>query len=495
MDKIFILDTTLRDGVQSPLVSFTEKEKLEFAKVLVDLGVDVIDCGYPALSREEEQAVKLLLEQIDGPVLSVLAKPKLEEVEKAVGLLRGKRGRVHIPIPTSEIRLAFLSGMDREQQLKTAIESAKFVKDSELEVEITLEDAFRAEKAYLEEVISKLPLDCVDVVNISDTVGIATPGMVTDLVSFVVDKVKGRALVSIHCHDDLGMATANSFAALEAGARQVHVTIAGVGTRAGNASLEEVVVALKLHGERLGLTCDVDSTRLYRTARMFSKMTGYVIPPHKAVVGDAVFAHKVEYMRLAVVREPKTYEIISPEEVGYPKKRIVLSKRSGIYMFRKKVEELGYSLDEERLNEAFKRFKELAERKSEVYDNDIIAIVEDVVLAYRKKIKLLAYSIKTGSEEDPEAEVVLLIDGQKVRASSKGDGPVDAAFKAVDEATGLSGRLIDYRVNAVTSGKDALGEVFLKVLFKGKEFSGRAVNTDILQASIEAYISAANKAL
>ena len=494
MERVCILDTTLRDGAQSPLVSFTVRERVELAKALVELGVDVIDCGYLAMNREEEEAVRALVSEVEGPVLSVLAKPKEGEVELAIRLLEGKRGRVHIPIPTSEIRLAFAAEGGREEQLKRALPLVQEVKGAGLEVEVTLEDSFRADRSYLSEVAQSVVEAGADVVNVSDTVGIATPEMVGELVEYLKAYV-GDAVLSIHCHDDLGMATANTFAALIAGARQAHLTIGGVGTRAGNAALEEVVVALRIHQERLGLTTGVDLSKLYRTARIFSKITGYPVPPHKAVVGDAVFQHKVEYMRLAVVREPRTYEIIDPEMVGYPRQRITLSKRSGKYMFRKKVEELGYSLSEEELERAFARFKELAEKKAEVYDSDVVAIVEDTLLSTHSRLRLLSYSVSTGSEEGARAKVKLLINDIEVETESSGDGPVDAAFRAIDEAVGLMGRLVDYRVNAVSSGKDALGEVFIRVLFKGKEFTGRAIGTDILQASIEAYINAVNKAM
>ncbi|BAT72272.1 2-isopropylmalate synthase [Thermosulfidibacter takaii ABI70S6] len=494
MEKVYILDTTLRDGAQSPLVSFTLDERVELAKALAALNVDVIDCGYPALNAEEEEAVRRVVDEIEGPVLSVLAKARESEVEKAISLLQGKKGRVHIPIPTSEIRLAFLAGVSKEEQIKIALDLIKRVKGAGLEVEVTLEDSFRADRGYLKEVARAVSEGGADVLNISDTVGIATPSMVAELTSHLKEIVPENVILSIHCHDDLGMATANTFAALENGARQAHLTIAGVGTRAGNAALEEVVVALKLHEERLCLYTDVELSRLYKTARIFSKITGYVIPPHKAIVGDTVFAHKVEYMRLAVVSEPRTYEIIDSDMIGYPKKRIVLSKRSGKFMFREKVEELGYQLTEEQLEKAFEKFKEIAEKKSEVYDSDIIAIIEDVLLDKGKRVELISYSVKTGSDEEPEAYVKLEIDGEIVESKAKGDGPVDAAFRAIDEAVGLTGRLIDYRINAVSSGKDALGEVFLRVLFKGKEFTGRGIGTDILHASIEAYINAVNKA-
>ncbi len=493
MEKVFILDTTLRDGAQSPLISFTPEERVELAKALSVLGVDVIDCGYPALSPEEERAVRCVVEEIDGPVLSVLAKTKEGEIEKALEVLEGKRGRVHIPVPTSEIRLAFMQEVDPDRQLEMVIDAVKRVKDAGHEVEVTLEDCFRANRDYLQKVASAVAEVGVDVVNLSDTVGIATPTMVKELVTFLKGKLND-VIISIHCHDDLGMATANTFAALEAGARQAHLTIAGVGTRAGNAALEEVVVALKLHGDELGLYTELDLSKLYKTARIFSKITGYVIPPHKAVVGDAVFAHKVEYMRLAVVREPRTYEIIDSEMIGYPKKRIVLSKRSGRYMFREKVEELGYQLTQEQLDRAFEMFKELAEKKSEVYDSDVIAIIEDVLLERKRAVELLSYSISTGSDEEPKAFVKLRVEDREVEAEATGDGPVDAAYRAIDDAVGMSGRLLDYRINSVSSGKDALGEVFLRVMFKGKSFTGRAIGTDVLKASIEAYINAVNKA-
>ncbi|NPA15513.1 MAG: 2-isopropylmalate synthase [Deferribacteres bacterium] len=496
MEKVYILDTTLRDGAQSPLVSFTPQEKVEMAKALDALNVDVIDCGYPALNKEERESVELIAEAVKRPVLSVLSKCDEKEIEAAKESLRNaQKKRIHLYAPTSEVQLTYLAGLSHKEQLDKVLKSIESAKSDGFEVELTLEDSFRAEKEYLLELAEKAVEKGADIINISDTVGIAIPSMVKELISELKAVVKDKAILSIHCHDDLGMATANTMAALEAGARQAHLTLAGVGTRAGNAALEEIAVALKIHGERLGLFTELNLKGLYKTTRIFAKITGYTIPPHKAVVGDSAFTHKVEYMKLAVVRESRTFEVIDPEEVGYPKTRIVLSRYSGKIMFKNKVEELGYQLDDEKLEMAFRKFKELTQKKTEVYDGDIIAIIEDVLLTKPKKVILKSYSIRTGSDEKPEATVVLLVEGEEKRAYSSGDGPVDAAFKAIDEAIGMSGRLLDYRITSVTSGKDALGEVFLKVKFKGKEYTGRAIATDILQASIEAYLNAVNKAL
>lgn len=495
MDKVYILDTTLRDGAQSPLISFTIDEKVELARVLEELNVDVIDCGYPALNREELDSVKAIAEAVVSPVLSVLSKCSQKEIEIAKdALFKAKRRRIHLYAPTSDIQLTYFAGLTRDEQLEKVVESIKLAKEGGFEVELTLEDAFRADRGYLLTLVDAAVESGVDIINISDTVGIAIPSMVTELV-LDVKRRSGDVMLSIHCHDDLGMATANTFAAIEAGVRQAHLTLTGVGTRAGNASLEEVALAIEIHKERLGLCTSLNLRNLYKVIRIFSKITGYVIPPHKAVVGDFAFTHKVEYMQLAVVREAKTFEVVDPEAIGYPKRKIVLSKYSGKMMFKNKIEELGYSLDEEKLELAFKRFKELTERKSQIYDDDIIAIVEDVLLSAPKKVILKSYSIKTGSDIVPEATVELLIDGEERTAVSSGDGPVDAAFKAIDEAVGMSGRLLDYRISSVTSGKDALGEVFLRVRFKGGEYTGRAIATDILEASIEAYLNAVNKAL
>ncbi len=496
MEKVYILDTTLRDGAQSPLISFTPQEKLEMAKALESLKVDVIDCGYPALNKDEREAVQLIAAEIKGPVLSVLSKCDIKELETAIEALKDcNKRRIHLYAPTSEVQLTHLAGLSKEEQLERVLHSIDIAKRENFEVELTLEDSFRAEKSYLFLLAEKATERGVDIINVSDTVGIAIPSMVRELVSEIKEVVKGDVIISIHCHDDLGMATANTIAALEAGARQAHLTITGVGTRAGNASLEEVAVALKIHGEKLGLSSDIDLKNLYKTARIFSKITGYNIPPHKAIIGDSAFAHKVEYMQLAVVREAKTFELINPEEIGYPKTRIILSRYSGKIMFKNKVEELGYHLDEDKLEMAYLKFKELTEKKREIYDDDIIAIIEDVLLTKPKKVTLKSYFIKTGSDEEPEATVTLLVEDGERKATSTGDGPVDAAFKAIDEAIGMSGRLLDYRINSVTSGKDALGEVFLRVKFKGKEFTGRAIATDIIRASIEAYLNAVNKAL
>jgi len=498
MQKVYILDTTLRDGEQSPEISFFPSEKLRFAKQLARLNVDVIDAGYPALGKDDKEAVSLIAQEVKGPVIMALAKPKEEEILEAVEALKeAEKSRVHLYMPVSDIHLKYLLSIKREEALKISVKMIEALKQyNDIEIEFTLEDAFRAEREFLLKMALAVSEVGVHYLNISDTVGKALPFKFKEVVSLLKNEIKEfTPVISVHCHDDLGMATANSLAALEAGARQVHVTVAGVGTRAGNAALEEVVMALRIWGEELGLYTEVNTKELYKTARLLSAITGVAIQPHKAIIGKAAYVHKVESHLMAVVREKSTFEIIKPEEVGYPRSPTILSKYSGKMSLEEKLRELGYDLEPKKLEMAYTKFRELVERKSEIYDEDVVAIVEDVLSAKFGLFLLEAFSISSGTEKEPIASVCLKLDGEVKEATARGSGPVDAAFRAIDEITGFTGRLLSYSIRALTEGKDALGEVVLRVKLKGEEVVGRGVATDILEASIKAYLDAVNKVI
>ncbi|MGB9668298.1 MAG: 2-isopropylmalate synthase [Thermosulfidibacteraceae bacterium] len=491
MEKVWILDTTLRDGLQSPVLTLTTSERIQVAELLSELSVDVIDIGYPAISVDEANVVKEIVKAVgDRSKVTVLSKPEKREIDIAKeSIANAKAGRIHLFVPVSRIHLTVLEVVRNIDLLGGMIEYAK---EGGFEVELTLEDALRADEDFMEKVVD-VALDFrVDVINIADTVGIGSPYMVGKVVRKLKGRIGDRSIISIHCHNDLGMAVANSVEAIREGARQVHVTLLGIGTRAGNASLEEVVVALVTLGD-LGVKLDVNLKSLARVVKSFSKLAGYPIPPHKPIVGDSVFYHKAEYMRIAVVRERTTYEIIDPEMIGLTPRRIVLSRFSGKPIFKEKLVELGYSLTEEEMDRAYSKFRELAEVKQQIVEDDIEAIVEEVFYERNDKIKLVDYYIEMKADSKPNAKVILEYNGKRFSGSATGDGPIDAVYKAINEALGINVFLVTYNIMSVTSGKEALGEVFLKIRLRGEEFSGRAIGVDIVRSSIDAYLRAINK--
>jgi len=497
MEQVYVVDTTLRDGEQSPEISFTPEEKLRFAQQLARLGVDVIDAGYPALGKDDAHAVSLVAQEVHGPVIMALARPEDEEIGAALDTLqKAEKSRVHIYIPVSDIQLKYMLNVPQEEALKKASNALEHVKGKDVKVEFTLEDAFRADRGFLLEMAQAVAQGGVHYINLSDTVGGALPSRIGQVISWLKGEMgDGAPILSIHCHDDLGMATANSVAAIEAGARQFHATIGGVGTRAGNAALEEVVMALNLWEGEMGLSMGVDTQEFYRTVRILTAMTGAMIQPHKAIIGKAAFVHKAESHLMAVVKEKRTFEIVKPEDVGYPRSPMVLSKYSGRLSFEDKLRELGYSLDPDHLEMAYQCFRDLVEKKREIYDEDVVAVVEEVLSKRPGALTLQDFSISSGLEQEPTAHVTLIQKGTLKEASSQGSGPIDAAFKAIDEITGFKGRLLNYSIRALTEGKDALGEVVLRVRVKGEEVVGRGVATDIVEASIKAYLDGVNKVL
>ena len=497
MEQVYVVDTTLRDGEQSPEISFTPEDKLRFAQQLARLGVDVIDAGYPALGKDDAQAVSLVAQEVHGPVIMALARPVDEEIEAALDALqKAEKGRIHLYVPVSDIQLKYMLNISREEALRKATDALEHLKGMDVEVEFTLEDAFRADRGFLLEMTKAVAQGGAHYINLSDTVGVALPSQVSRVISWLKGEIgNGTHILSIHCHNDLGMATANSLAAIEAGARQFHATIGGVGTRAGNAALEEVVMALHLWEGEMGLSTGVNTKEFYRTARILTAMTGIMIQPHKAIIGKAAFVHKAESHLMAVVKEKRTFEIIKPEDVGYPRNPVILSKYSGRLSFEDKLKELGYYLTQDQLERAYQRFRDLVEKKSEIYSEDIVALVEEVLSERPGVIILKDFSISSGLEREPTAHVTLMHKGVLKESSSQGSGPIDAAFKAIDKITGLKGRLLNYSIQALTEGKDALGEVVLRVRIKGEEVVGRGVATDIVEASIKAYLDAINKVL
>lgn len=492
MKRIFIVDTTLRDGAQSPQVTFSVDGKVRFAQQLERLGVDVIDAGYPSLSDVEREAVERIAEAVGSSTVMALAQGDEEEIDLAARVLaHAPKKRIHLYVPVSDVhRRYLLRGEERDEVLKTSLEMVAKAASLADEVEFTPGDTARADEGFLREVCCGVEEAGASVINLSDTVGVAIPSKWSAVVRGVVGALKGKALVSTHCHDDLGVATANSIAALEAGASQVHATVGGVGTRAGNAAVEEIAMALRLWGEELGLTTGLKLEEIYPTARLLTTLAGCILPPHKAIVGDLAFVHTIEGHRMAVVKAQAAIQVVDPHLIGRPSSRTPITRYAGRMMFEEKVRELGYSLSDEQLSRAFELFSNLAWKKSEILDADVAAVAEEVLSEHGMEWELVSFSISMESDSAPTAKVHLRRGEAEVEEEAQGNGPVDAAFKAIERATETPARLVDFSVRALTYGKDALGEAVVRVVIGGQERVGRSVRTDVVEAAIRAFLKA-----
>ncbi len=497
--RIFIFDTTLRDGEQSPGYSMNTREKLEMARQLARLNVDVIEAGFPIASEDDFEAVKLIAETIKGgPIIAGLARAKDIDIDRAWEALRyADRARIHTFIATSDIHIQYKLKSTREEVLEAAIRAVRRARGYCDDVEFSAEDACRSDQDYLCKVVEEAVKAGATTINIPDTVGYITPwefaGRIRDLMNRVpnIDKV----VVSAHCHNDLGLAVANSLAAIREGAGQVECTINGIGERAGNASLEEIVMALKTRRDLFECETGIRTEEIYRTSKLLQTITGISVQPNKAIVGANAFAHEAGIHQHGVLSHKLTYEIMTPESVGVPQSRLVLGKHSGRHAFKKRLEELGIELTDDDLNKAFVRFKALADKKKEVFDEDLLAIIEEEVLTAGETYVLEHLQFLSGTGMIPTATVRLRKHDEILQESGWGDGPVDAAYKAIDLMTKMPGRLKDYGIRSVTAGKDALGEVVVSVEFDGQTVVGRGTSTDVIEASVKAYLNAINKAV
>lgn len=496
MNRILIFDTTLRDGEQSPGVNLNVEEKLEIAAQLARLRVDVIEAGFPVASPGDFAAVEAVACEIEGPVIAALARATEKDIDKAWEAVRyAKQPRIHTFIATSPIHMECKLRKRPDEVLGMAVEAVGYAKSLVEDVEFSAEDAARTDRGFLCEVFAAVIEAGATVVNIPDTVGYSTPWEFGDLVSYVRAHTPGidKAIISVHCHDDLGLAVANSLAAVTAGATQVECTINGLGERAGNAALEEIVMTLKTRQDHFGVSLDVDTKNIYRTSRLVSTLTGIPVQPNKAVVGDNAFAHESGIHQDGVLKERTTYEIMSPESIGLAQSRLVLGKHSGRHAFREKLEALGYSLNQEEVEKAFARFIELADKKKQVSDRDIEAIIEDELVAVPALFVLDYVHIASGNTTVPTATVRVKSGDSVVEEAACGDGPVDAVYKAIDGATRIRTQLVSYSLHAVTGGKDALGEATVRVKDNGNMYVGRGTSTDVIEASAKAYLQAINK--
>ncbi len=495
-NNVIIFDTTLRDGEQSPGASLQKNEKLEIAHQLARLGVDIIEAGFPIASPDDLEAVKQIAKKVKGPTICGLARSLKKDIDAAYEAVRfAKRPRIHVFLATSKIHMKYKLKKAVDEILKQAITSVKYAKRFVDDIEFSPEDASRTEKEFLYRVVEAVISAGAKTVNIPDTVGYAIPDEFGRLIYDIINKVPNinKAIISIHCHNDLGLAVSNSLTAINNGARQVECTINGIGERAGNASLEEIVMAINTRRDFFNLQTDIDTKLLYETSRMVSRLTGINVQPNKAIVGMNAFSHEAGIHQDGILKKAITYEIMKPEDVGFGETKLVLGKHSGRHALSRRFEKLGYRLSKTQLDKAFKRFKMLADKKKNIFDEDLKAIVEDELIIIAERYKLTHLYIKGGTEETPYAKVRLKKDKRIKEAEAIGDGPVDACYKAVDKITKESGRLIDYSIRSITSGKDALGEVSVKVRIKNQVLTGRGTSTDIIEASVKAYLNVMNK--
>jgi 2-isopropylmalate synthase len=499
-DRVLIFDTTLRDGEQSPGISLNRQEKLEIAHQLARLGVDVIEAGFPITSPGDFESVQAISQEVQGPVICGLARTSKQDIDAAWNAVKdSERPRIHTFIATSDIHIERKLQTTREDvmgQVRAAVSHARQYTD---DVEFSPEDGSRSDVQYMAEVISIALEEGASTINVPDTVGYALPLEYAAMFEELYRLVPGLrdVVVSVHCHDDLGLAVANSLAGVQAGARQVECAINGIGERAGNASLEEVVMLLRTREPSLGLWTGVETTEIARSSRLVSRLTGYQVQPNKAIVGRNAFAHEAGIHQDGVLKERMTYEIMDARMVGLQSNSIVLGKHSGRHALRKALEEMGFILDGQTLNTAFKRFKEIADRKKKVTAMDLEALVTDELRGEDiHGFALDWFEVEASSRRPPHARVsVTLPDGSAAQGAFTGDGPIDAVFRAIDVATGVGAKLSDFTIGAVTEGQDALGEVSVVVEVAGVTGAGQGVSTDIIEAAARAYVRALSVAV
>jgi 2-isopropylmalate synthase len=493
--RVRVFDTTLRDGEQSPGISLNRQEKLEIAHQLARLGVDIIEAGFPITSPGDFESVQAIAREVEGPVICGLARTAKQDIDAAWEAVRdAERPRIHTFIATSDIHIERKLQTTREDvlgQVRAAVAHARSYTE---DVEFSPEDGSRSDVPYMAEAIQVALDEGATTINVPDTVGYALPSEYGAMFEELYRLVPGlrEVVVSVHCHDDLGLAVANSLAGIEAGCRQVECAVNGIGERAGNASLEEIAMLLRTRQPALGLWTGIDTTEIARTSRLVSRLTGYPVQPNKAIVGRNAFAHEAGIHQDGVLKERATYEIMDATTVGLKSNAIVLGKHSGRHALRQALEEMGFGLDGQALNTAFKRFKEIADRKKQVTAMDLEALVtdelrSDAVAAYA----LGGFEVSASSTRPPIARVEVSVEDSTVKTGeSSGDGPVDAIFKAINAATGVDAALREFRVDAVTEGQDALGEVSVVVEVQGQTGAGQAVSTDIIEAAARAYVRA-----
>lgn len=494
-DRVIIFDSTLRDAEQAPGASLNIPEKLEIAHQLNKLGVDVIEAGFAVSSPVQYEAVHLIAREVQGPVIASLARTVQKDIDAAAkALAPAARKRIHTFTSTSPVQMHYMLKKSPAEVLASAVEAVKYARGFTDDVEFSAQDASRSDQTFLREIVQAVIEAGATTINIPDTVGYATPEVMGFMIKDLIENVPGakNVIFSMHCHNDLGLATANSLAGVVAGARQIECTINGLGERAGNASLEECVMAIKVRSDYFKLHTGIKTEEIYRTSQMVSRLMGIEVQVNKAIVGANAFAHESGIHVDGILKNRETYEIMTPASVGVTTSRMVLGRHSGKHGFKKRCEELGFDLTDARINEAFGKFLELADKKKEIYDEDICSILEIGMETPSNTYKLEYLQVSCGSGTIPSATVRISRGGEILQHAAWGDGPVDAAYNAIAAATGVNVHLDKYQIRAVTGDSKALGEAVLRINHDGHSFTGHAASTDIVEASAMAYISAIN---
>ncbi len=496
MRVVKIFDTTLRDGEQSPGASMNVEEKLQVARQLVKLGVDIIEAGFPIASVGDFEAVRMIAEEIKGATIAGLARTKSEDIDRAAEAIKpAESGRIHTFIATSDIHLQYKLKMSREAVLETAINAVKRARQYTDDVEFSAEDATRSDRDFLARVTEEVIKAGAKTVNIPDTVGYTVPQEYEELIGHLMNKVPNidKAVISVHCHNDLGLAVANSLAAIHAGAGQAECTVNGIGERAGNASMEEIVMTLKTRPKFFNTDTRIKTQEIYKTSRLVSKITGIIVQPNKAIVGANAFAHEAGIHQDGFLKERSTYEIMKPEDVGIPQSKLVLGKHSGRHAFKLRLQDLGYELSESDMNSAFEKFKHLSDQKKYIFDEDIETLVSQEVSKVPEIYALSGLEVLSGIDVRPTATVKMFAHDQIIEKTEHGDGPVDAVYRAIVAITNTKSNLLKFDVKGITGGTDALGEVVVTLEESGRTVRGQGADTDIIVASAKAYINALNK--
>jgi 2-isopropylmalate synthase len=499
MDKVIVFDTTLRDGEQAAGGTLNIQEKLEIAKQLEKLSVDIIEAGFPASSPGDFEAVSLIAREIRTPVICALTHANPSAIDRAWEAVReAEHPRIHVFLSASDIHLMHQLKKSRDQILEMARSMVAWAKKYTSDIEFSPMDASRTEPEYIYQILEAVIYAGATTVNIPDTVGYAIPNEFGGLIEGILRKVPniGKAVVSVHCHNDLGLAVANSLEAVRRGARQVECTINGIGERAGNASMEEIVMAIKTRQDFFSMTTNIDTRQIYKASRLVSELTGFIVQPNKAIVGANAFRHESGIHQDGVIKMPITYEIMDPRTVGIPSSSLVLGKLSGRHAFKQRLSELGYSLNDADLNRAFTAFKELADKKKNVTDRDIESLVAEEQRTVSEAYHLDRIQVTCGDRGIPTAAVRLIgPGGQTLEDAALGTGPVDAVYKAINRIVNVPNSLTEFTVKSVTEGIDAIGEVLIRIESDGITYTGRGADTDIIVSSAKAYINALNRLL
>ena len=495
-DRVYIFDTTLRDGEQSPGASMNAAEKMRLAVQMEKLGVDIIEAGFPAASKGDLDAVSKIAQKLEKIEIAALARASKEDIDCAwKAISHAAKPRIHTFIATSDIHMDYKLKMTRDEVVRAAVESVKYARSLTDNVEFSAEDGSRSDRDFLCQVFEAAIESGASTVNLPDTVGYAVPQEFSELVKYVMSHTPNihKAILSVHCHNDLGLATANTLAAVYSGARQAEVTINGIGERAGNTSLEEVIMTLQTRPNFLPLSTGIKTNLIYPTSRLVSMITGIIVQPNKAIVGANAFAHEAGIHQDGVLKNPMTYEIMKPETIGLNKNILVLGKHSGRHALRSRLKELGYDLSDEELKLVFKKFKELADKKKHVVDEDLEVIVTEGILRTKDIFRLEYLHVTSGTTVLPMASVKLEINGRSVQGADYGNGPIDSAFNAIAQLTGTESELLRFSVSALTGGTDAQGEVTVRLGENGLVALGKGADPDIITASAKAYVNGLNR--